>query len=51
MYGAFQGYARAFYAEIIPLGEETRWYALYSITDKVCSRFKKSRGSFHLMTP
>ncbi|EEB89178.1 hypothetical protein MPER_12752, partial [Moniliophthora perniciosa FA553] len=25
MYGAFQGYARAFYAELIPLGEEARW--------------------------
>lgn len=35
MYGAFQGYARAFYAELIPLGEEARWYALFSITDKV----------------
>ena len=35
MYGAFQGYARAFYAELIPLGEEARWYGLFSITDKV----------------
>lgn len=35
MYGAFQGYARAFYAELIPPGEEARWYALFSITDKV----------------
>lgn len=24
--GAFQGYARAFYAELIPPGEEARWY-------------------------
>ena len=35
VYGAFQGYARAFYAEFIPPGEEARWYALFSITDKV----------------
>ena len=37
MYGAFQGYARAFYAEFIPPGEEARWYGLFSITDKVCA--------------
>ena len=37
VYGAFQGYARAFYAEFIPPGEEARWYALFSITDKVCA--------------
>ncbi|KAH8111613.1 autophagy-type protein 22 [Phellopilus nigrolimitatus] len=37
VYGAFQGYARAFYAELIPPGEEARWYALYSITDKSSS--------------
>lgn len=36
VYGAFQGYARAFYAELIPPGEEARWYGLFSITDKVC---------------
>lgn len=35
VYGAFQGYARAFYAELLPLGEEARWYGLFSITDKV----------------
>lgn len=35
MYGAFQGYARAFYAELLPPGEEARWYGLFSITDKV----------------
>ena len=34
-YGAFQSYARAFYAELIPPGEEARWYGLFSITDKV----------------
>ena len=39
MYGAFQGYARAFYAEFIPPGEEARWYGLFSITDKVCAVF------------
>ena len=35
LYGAFQGYARAFYEELIPSGEEARWFALFSITDKV----------------
>jgi UMF1 family MFS transporter len=25
VYGAFQGYARAFYAELLPPGEEARW--------------------------
>ena len=35
VYGAFQAYARAFYAELIPKGDEAKWYALYSITDKV----------------
>jgi UMF1 family MFS transporter len=35
LYGAFQSYARALYAEIIPPGEEARWYGLFSITDKV----------------
>lgn len=40
LYGAFQSYARALYAEIIPPGEEARWYGLFSITDKV-------RASFH----
>lgn len=42
LYGAFQAYARAFYAELIPKGDEAKWYALFSITDKVrefgCSR-------------
>jgi len=37
VYGAFQGYARAFYAELIPAGEEARWYGLFSITDKSSS--------------
>ena len=37
LYGAFQSYARALYAEIIPPGEEARWYGLFSITDKVCT--------------
>jgi UMF1 family MFS transporter len=36
LYGAFQSYARALYAEIIPPGEEARWYGLFSITEKVC---------------
>lgn len=25
VYGAFQSYARAFYAELLPVGEEARW--------------------------
>jgi len=37
VYGAFQGYARAFYAELIPPGEAARWYGLFSITDKSSS--------------
>jgi len=37
VYGAFQSYARAFYAELLPPGEEARWYGLYSITDKSSS--------------
>ncbi|OBZ73290.1 Autophagy-related protein 22-2 [Grifola frondosa] len=37
VYGAFQGYARAFYADLIPPGEEARWYGLFSITDKSSS--------------
>lgn len=36
-YGAFSGYSRAFYAELIPPGEESRWYGLFSITDKTSS--------------
>ncbi|KIJ62467.1 hypothetical protein HYDPIDRAFT_64175, partial [Hydnomerulius pinastri MD-312] len=36
-YGAFQSYARASYAELIPQGEEARWYGLFSITDKSSS--------------
>jgi len=36
-YGAFQGYARSVFAELIPPGEEARWYGLYSITDKSSS--------------
>jgi len=42
VYGAFQGYSRAFYAELLPPGEEARWYGLFSITDKV-------RGVLRLM--
>ncbi|EPQ53083.1 MFS general substrate transporter [Gloeophyllum trabeum ATCC 11539] len=37
VYGSFQSYARAFYAELIPPGEEARWYGLFSITDKSSS--------------
>jgi len=37
VYGAFQAYARALYAELIPPGEEARWYGLFSITDKSSS--------------
>ena len=37
LYGAFQAYARAVFAELIPVGEEARWYGLFSITDKVGS--------------
>jgi len=37
LYGSFQGYARAFFAELIPPGQEARWFALFSITDKSSS--------------
>ncbi|KAH9989266.1 vacuole effluxer Atg22 like-domain-containing protein [Russula vinacea] len=37
LYGAFQSYARVLYPEIIPLGEEARWYGLFCITDKSSS--------------
>jgi len=37
LYGAFQSYARTVFAELIPPGEEARWYGLYSITDKSSS--------------
>lgn len=37
VYGAFQGYARAVYAELLPPGEDARWYGLFSITDKSSS--------------
>ncbi|TFK51344.1 autophagy-type protein 22 [Heliocybe sulcata] len=39
VYGSFQSYARAFYADLIPPGEEARWwvYGLFSITDKSSS--------------
>ncbi|EIW74238.1 MFS general substrate transporter [Coniophora puteana RWD-64-598 SS2] len=36
-YGSFQSYARAIYAEMLPPGEEARWYGLFSITDKSSS--------------
>lgn len=51
VYGAFQGYARAFYSELIPHGEEARWYALYSITDKVRSLLVSFSHSSRLHTP
>jgi len=38
-YGAFQSYARAVFSELIPPGEEARWFGLYSITDKSSSFF------------
>ncbi|KAG8931549.1 Autophagy protein 22 [Tulasnella sp. 418] len=37
LYGAFQSYARSVFSELIPHGEEARWYGLYSITDKSSS--------------
>jgi hypothetical protein len=35
LYGAFQSYARSVFAEMIPPGEEARFFGLFSITDKV----------------
>ncbi|KAG8887845.1 Autophagy protein 22 [Tulasnella sp. 332] len=37
IYGPFQGYARSVFSEVIPRGEEARWFGLYSITDKSSS--------------
>jgi len=39
IYGAFSGYMRAMFAELIPPGEEARWFGLFSITDKSSSFF------------
>ncbi|KAH9817921.1 autophagy-related protein 22-like protein [Melampsora americana] len=39
MYGAFQSYARSLFAELIPPGQEAKWYSLFSITDKSSSFF------------
>jgi len=50
LYGAFQSYARALYAEIIPPGEEARWYGLFSITDKVCVSSRQQDRSNHILT-
>lgn len=35
LYGAFQSYGRALYAEVIRPGEEARWWFGLSIADKV----------------
>jgi UMF1 family MFS transporter len=37
IFGAFQAFSRAVFSELIPHGEEARWYGLYSITDKSSS--------------
>ena len=37
LYGALQSYARACFSQLIPPGEEARFFALYSITDKSSS--------------
>jgi len=37
IYGPFQGYARGVFSDLIPRGEEARWFGLYSITDKSSS--------------
>ncbi|KAF8576741.1 autophagy-type protein 22 [Ramaria rubella] len=39
IHGAFQGYSRSLFSFLIPPGEESRWYGLYSITDKSSSFF------------
>jgi MFS transporter, UMF1 family len=48
--GAFQSYARAIYADLIPKGEEARWYGLLSITDKVKTFFFAVCFMFKLST-
>ena len=40
-------YFGALYAEIMPPGEEARWYGLFSITDKVrCVSLSRSEGEY-----
>jgi UMF1 family MFS transporter len=49
LYGSFQSYARALYAEMIPPGEEARWYGLFSTTDKV--RHRHTPVPARMLTP
>ena len=37
VYGSFQAYARAAFSELIPTGQEARFFGLYAITDKSSS--------------
>ncbi|KAG0141947.1 hypothetical protein CROQUDRAFT_67793 [Cronartium quercuum f. sp. fusiforme G11] len=37
LYGPFQAYSRSVYAELIPPGQEAKWYSLFSIIAKISS--------------
>ncbi|CED83057.1 Major facilitator superfamily domain, general substrate transporter [Phaffia rhodozyma] len=39
VFGPFQSFARTVFSEMIPPGQEARWFGLYSITDKSSSFF------------
>jgi UMF1 family MFS transporter len=47
-YGAFQSYARALYAEIIPPGEEARWWAYFPIFLEVPNHVSLRYGLFSI---
>ena len=50
LYSAFQSNAGILYAEIIPPGEEARWYHLFSITDEVkFVQFRRARTGSRLI--
>lgn len=37
LYGSFQAYARSVFSQLIPHGQEARFFGLYAITDKSSS--------------
>lgn len=37
LYGSYQAFSRACFAQIVPASQSSRWYALYSVTDKSSS--------------
>ncbi|GAA5996792.1 Atg22p [Rhodotorula paludigena] len=37
LYGSYQAFSRACFAQLVPASQSSRWYALYSVTDKSSS--------------